>query len=1281
MYLVSMDVDSANLSDNRSTQGLSSEYVSPQSDTEVTSHIGPLNEGLNAICIPAGCNASGLISRVVSSLYGQSALRTKTTHPWPMDSALWPMDPALSSLNEAWRSHYLAQFHPYAKQPATTLPTGSSPLSNLAESDPTPVRQITWSDSKGLYRRFHYGTGFHGQREYRMEHRPFWSDALAWRTIQDIEHDAVPLLERGIYETVFALTKEQFIAPQILWNAARYCGLMTYAQPSYATHHFRTADWDELNRRRISIASEIEYFDKSPVTDRTHATREELRNEQKRLRNEIEISSRASMNESSSHDGYASQVQREHLQSELAGALRKAEQLGSHVALLRQDQQKLLAQLLEVSRNTQRSSYNASPSSAVNVIYRDRLEEIDQQLQRWQRTANEISVQRQTLEQSLQHLQAERQNAVKTPEMVVDSRDSLRSLENQILQTRRQLEDLLDNYNVGNRGKSQIDASLPITLKAMQQNLYEVCRQISRRESDSASKYLTLQVEQLLRCEKELHIAIENLLQDRAYLMMELAAEKRSDLDPQATKEVVSSGYREIFGKHDLGSADRSDSVLSSSTYRLALAEESDSVLRVELRDVESRLRAAQSAHAATLLEIRRLEEKLAQTPERRAIDQDRIHVLKGQLEQVESRLHAWERVDSLRAELRDLDCRLAEYRSVDKRYVENSFESLHRAADWWHEQLTAIPSQAIAGRPLPGWARDREVYGPMGRVFNTEFTFRDVANQREIGTRSVEEYRLATLAIRLAIADALKGDKESIPLLIDDNWAEYSVATAKQVMVCLAEVARRGVQVIMWVGDERVAALARVHHGLVSYLRHAVVRANSPELVPAVESRKIDPAEVNRRLDAYANEIYSFSEPEAPVVKVVESQVVEVEKPKRIRTFYHGKRGPFYLDRSSPVEDAPSIDNDMAKRLRGVGIQNVGQLIEAESDQVISRLNDSIEMNQGDEAGHRIDHRFVTASRLARWRAECLLVCEVPQLRPFDSRIMVGCGIRYPKQLARLSPRQLARRVKRFLRTDRGRQVLRSGSGYEVARVTSWIVDTNPTPKRKVVRRTEDQDILPRVAEVHSIGQSRKSSKPASEEQTTFVPRTADGDKGKSRKQSVTKISALRGNQTADGTESDEYVDSVKTTKKTKVLKFYLSQDRAVVDAPSIGPKMAQRLNSVGIITVRDLLQADPESLASRMGSRKFSGEMIKHWQQQSQLVCRVPELRGHDAQLLVAVGVHSPERLGKSTAVKLWEEVKKVAQSEEGKRILRGSAEPDLAEVQSWIESARLCRPLAAA
>jgi alkylation response protein AidB-like acyl-CoA dehydrogenase len=37
---------------------------------------------------------------------------------------------------------------------------------------------------------------------------------------------------------------------------------------------------------------------------------------------------------------------------------------------------------------------------------------------------------------------------------------------------------------------------------------------------------------------------------------------------------------------------------------------------------------------------------------------------------------------------------------------------------------------------------------------------------------------------------------------------------------------------------------------------------------------------------------------------------------------------------------------------------------------------------------------------------------------------------------LSKLTPRKLAKRVEKFLQTERGRQVLRSGNGYEVARI-----------------------------------------------------------------------------------------------------------------------------------------------------------------------------------------------------------------------------------------------------
>jgi hypothetical protein len=89
----------------------------------------------------------------------------------------------------------------------------------------------------------------------------------------------------------------------------------------------------------------------------------------------------------------------------------------------------------------------------------------------------------------------------------------------------------------------------------------------------------------------------------------------------------------------------------------------------------------------------------------------------------------------------------------------------------------------------------------------------------------------------------------------------------------------------------------------------------------------------------------------------------------------------------------------------------------------------------------------------------------------------------------------------------------------------------------------------------------------------------------------------------------------------------------------------------------------------------------VIRQWQQQSQLVCRVPDLRGHDAQMLVAAGITSPERLAKSVPAKLYEEIRVLAESGQGKRMLRGASAPDLDEVRLWVESAGLCRPLAAA
>ena len=77
----------------------------------------------------------------------------------------------------------------------------------------------------------------------------------------------------------------------------------------------------------------------------------------------------------------------------------------------------------------------------------------------------------------------------------------------------------------------------------------------------------------------------------------------------------------------------------------------------------------------------------------------------------------------------------------------------------------------------------------------------------------------------------------------------------------------------------------------------------------------------------------------------------------------------------------------------------------------------------------------------------------------------------------------------------------------------------------------------------------------------------------------------------------------------------------------------------------------------------------MIREWQAQSKLMVEIPGLRGHDAQLLVAAKVDTPEQLRESNAEELLDAVTAVTTTPLGKSILRDGSPPDLHEVQSWI------------
>jgi DNA repair exonuclease SbcCD ATPase subunit len=144
---------------------------------------------------------------------------------------------------------------------------------------------------------------------------------------------------------------------------------------------------------------------------------------------------------------------------------------------------------------------------------------------------------------------------------------------------------------------------------------------------------------------------------------------------------------------------------------------------------------------------------------------------------------------------------------------------------------------------------------------------------------------------------------------------------------------------------------------------------------------------------------------------------------------------------------------------------------------------------------------------------------------------------------------------------------------------------------------------------------------------------------------------------------------------------RFYLEPLTNVVHAPSIGPKAAHRLAKAGIHTVADLLAADPIEAARKLAAKNLTPEVIRSWQRQARLVCQVPQLRQHDAQILVGSGFTTAAQIAEMKPEELLSRLTAFCATAAGERILGEHSRPDLGLVTKWISRAGHRRKLDAA
>ncbi len=1072
------------------------------------------------------------------------------------------------------------------------------------------------------------GRNGHAHKPDSRQYDDHWH-GLADRLQTHVSGDLVSQAQQSAFERLSAIPSDSQ-ATYRLWDLARDLRLDDADQPI------------KTDERSMLLAREQELLAQLQPLEHIAATREGLLARRRQLDADVDRARR-----SSGGKYYAPSTDEHH-------------RLSDRLAAMDRDCDALRAQITDIDTAIARLR-DGQIVDQKQSSYREQLLSVDAQLARWRNTLTEIRAHRERLESASTDAHLDGQLGEQfTPVNQATPRLALRSLEAQILEARRHFDVLVEGVDRYRDSHDSVRHELPQTLRLMQRELHEVCQQLSRHESLTTNRAMRDQIQQLSRCENEMKLAVERLIAERGELLRTIATACQLSVDQ------VTLAYSDSCRCADHPHLDAWLNAVGKSPLTDVKSTTIHPKFFDELTDLENRrqhliaqLESAERDRLSTDSRLRHL--GIASVP---GGAYDRVEAeLMRELDLVNEDILRLETRDRLRVDLVDVRRRLQHLphatenaHSLRGRYLRHlaglTGAPIERATqELFRDQLlrdATVPNQyAYDRRPLDaryGAANGNGRYEPVRGHY--------AASEMSYAAPDTRIPRLEEVALRVAIADVLAAKGHPIPVVMDetlDGLQGPHLLTAMRYLAGHADVAHQ--QIVLLTDDQQLADSVKSVRGNVVALAvsHAVT---APQPTTYVDY------DVNRQLAAVANEFETrkWQEPEWTPPPVVRPEA----------------RKRWVLTERSEIHEVPSIGTVTAARLRALGIDRVANLLDADPDSLAhsARL-----------AG--VDGEVVRA-----WQNECRLLCAMPQLRPFDARVLAGAGVRDALQLNEMEPARLLDRVEGFLATERGKQIMRSGSPHELSRLTAWVAsakrgsstrESEPSTfdmrprnangsRRPAVQRTDlahddvptyhiverDDDRQPRTRGERSERSSRKRD------------RDERSGESSSRRQ---RHASSSGNGVAGKRDSDSR------------LKFYLELSSAVVDAPSIGNSMASSLEEVGIVTVADLLNADPEDLAADLGQPRVTSTLIRAWQEQSRLVCRIPNLRGHDAQILVACGITSPEALTRMEPTALLAQTTAFATSTQGQRVLRGSQAPDLNEVKQWISWAANSRNLVAA
>ena len=621
------------------------------------------------------------------------------------------------------------------------------------------------------------------------------------------------------------------------------------------------------------------------------------------------------------------------------------------------------------------------------------------------------------------------------------------------------------------------------------------------------------------------------------------------------------------------------------------------------------------------------LETRLNHLVKRRDFLGTRVQNLQAEMNTLERRLELLlasreqieehRRLESLRHDLANVEDRIC--RAEERRQLRDRDNALYREI----EQLKATlgPSAIIRDASV---LLQRMTGGAFRRIRINESheVWIDDADSKPFryGELSRGTRDQTYLSLSLALVAAYHQRGVVLPVLLNDLFVNIDSSRAQSTAEVLEEFSSRGHQTILFTRHEHVLQLFPNMRGRRFKLQQ---RESSVETSPRRDALQLD------RIPSRMAESYP-QPPQGNRRDHTYDWVQQWDASRRARAEY--------ADSESLVRSERNVSDDtLLTQVEGLDATFVTRLQEIEVEVVRSFLELDPERAEQLLAGTGI-----TAPSVNYWQSIVTMQCYVG-LSANDATLLVVCGVDDPQELSYIDVSELHRRIEQCLVSAEHRNRFGAISRYERSRLSRWIQAARQSRYRRN-RTVMTRAIPPRIS-APKVAPRSESSKPRSTRSRVVAQPIAE------------------------------------TPSREAPMRFFLELSDPIVDAPSIGPKTAERFQAVDVHTVAELLDKDPDKVADQIDYRRITSKLIREWQLQTQLVCRIPNLRGHDAQILVACGITTPRQLASSLADELHDKVKRFIRTSEGKRIMRNGKRPDLAEVTAWIQWAESARELQSA